>query len=209
MEPVSLLVLLLASQMIPPRFYAVDGGQITVDGHDIRALTLASLQRQIGIVQQDVLLFFRLIGENIAYGNLEASEPEVWAAARQAHLDTFIQSLPEGLDTLIGERGREALRWAEAAPGDRPDVPKEPTDLILDEATSALDTQTEQVIQQSLAELPAGRTTLTIAHRLATIKHADRIVVVTESGISEQGAHQELIRSGGIYSRLHQAQFGS
>jgi ATP-binding cassette subfamily B protein len=187
----------------------VDGGQIMVDGHDIRALTLASLRRQIGIVQQDVFLFFGSIRENIAYGNLEASEPEIWAAARRAHLDAFIQSLPEGLDTLIGERGVKLSGGQKQRLAIARMFLKNPPILILDEATSALDTETEQVIQQSLAELAAGRTTLIIAHRLATIKHADRIVVVTESGISEQGAHQELIRSGGIYSRLHQAQFGN
>jgi ATP-binding cassette subfamily B protein len=191
-----------------PRFYDVDGGQITVDGHDIRSLTLASLRRQIGIVQQDVFLFFGSIRENIAYGNLEASEPEIWAAARRAHLDAFIQSLPEGLDTLIGERGVKLSGGQKQRLAIARMFLKNPPILILDEATSALDTETEQVIQQSLAELAAGRTTLIIAHRLATIKNADRIVVVTESGISEQGAHQELIRSGGIYSRLHQAQFG-
>ncbi len=191
-----------------PRFYDVDGGQITVDGHDIRALTLASLRRQIGVVQQDVFLFFGSIRENIAYGNLEASEPEIWAAARRAHLDAFIQTLPDGLDTLIGERGVKLSGGQKQRLAIARMFLKNPPILILDEATSALDTETEQMIQQSLAELAAGRTTLIIAHRLATIKNADRIVVVTESGISEQGAHQELLRSGGIYSRLHQAQFG-
>jgi ATP-binding cassette, subfamily B, bacterial len=191
-----------------PRFYDVDGGQITVDGHDLRSLTLASLRRQIGIVQQDVFLFFGSIRENIAYGNLEASEPEIWEAARRAHLDAFIQTLPEGLDTLIGERGVKLSGGQKQRLAIARMFLKNPPILILDEATSALDTETEQIIQQSLAELAEGRTTLIIAHRLATIKNADRIVVVTESGISEQGAHQELIRSGGIYSRLHQAQFG-
>ena len=191
-----------------PRFYDVDDGAITVDGRDIRSLTLASLRRQIGIVQQDVFLFFGSIRENIAYGNLEASEPEIWAAARRAHLDAFIQSLPDGLDTLIGERGVKLSGGQKQRLAIARMFLKNPPILILDEATSALDTETEQVIQQSLAELAAGRTTLIIAHRLATIKNADRIVVVTESGISEQGAHQELMRSGGIYSRLHQAQFG-
>jgi ATP-binding cassette subfamily B protein len=191
-----------------PRFYDVDDGQITVDGYDIRSLTLASLRRQIGIVQQDVFLFYGSIRENIAYGNLEASEPEIWAAARRAHLDAFIQSLPDGLDTLIGERGVKLSGGQKQRLAIARMFLKNPPILILDEATSALDTETEQVIQQSLAELATGRTTLIIAHRLATIKHADRIVVVTEHGISEQGGHQELIRSGGIYSRLHRAQFG-
>jgi ATP-binding cassette subfamily B protein len=191
-----------------PRFYDVDGGRITVDGYDIRDLTLTSLRRQIGIVQQDVFLFFGSIRENIAYGNLEASEPEIWAAARRAHLDEFIQSLPQGLDTLIGERGVKLSGGQKQRLAIARMFLKNPPILILDEATSALDTETEQVIQQSLAELAEGRTTLIIAHRLATIKYADRIVVVTEEGIGEQGAHQELLRSGGVYSRLHQAQFG-
>ena len=191
-----------------PRFYDVDSGRITVDGHDIRDLTLASLRRQIGIVQQDVFLFFGSIRENIAYGSLDASEPEIWEAARRAHLDTFIQSLPEGLDTMIGERGVKLSGGQKQRLAIARMFLKNPPILILDEATSALDTETEQVIQQSLAELAVGRTTLIIAHRLATIKNADRIVVVTESGISEQGAHHELLNSGGIYSRLHQAQFG-
>jgi ATP-binding cassette subfamily B protein len=191
-----------------PRFYDVDSGRITVDGYDIRDLTLTSLRRQIGIVQQDVFLFFGSIRENIAYGNLEASEPEIWAAARRAHLDEFIQSLPQGLDTLIGERGVKLSGGQKQRLAIARMFLKNPPILILDEATSALDTETEQVIQQSLAELAEGRTTLIIAHRLATIKYADRIVVVTEEGIGEQGAHQELLRSGGVYSRLHQAQFG-
>jgi ATP-binding cassette subfamily B protein len=192
-----------------PRFYDVDGGQICVDGHDIRTLALTSLRRQIGIVQQDVFLFFGSIRDNIAYGNLEASESEIWAAARQAHLDVFIQSLPNGLDTLIGERGVKLSGGQKQRLAIARMFLKNPPILILDEATSALDTETEQVIQRSLAELAAGRTTLIIAHRLATIKNADRIIVVTEHGISEQGAHHELIRTGGIYSRLHQAQFGT
>ncbi|MFO7169356.1 MAG: ATP-binding cassette domain-containing protein, partial [Chloroflexota bacterium] len=158
--------------------------------------------------QQDVFLFNGTIRENIAYGNLEASEPEIWEAARRAQLDTFIQSLPDGLDTLIGERGVKLSGGQKQRLAIARMFLKNPPILILDEATSALDTETEQAIQQSLAELAEGRTTLIIAHRLATIKNADRIVVVTEDGISEEGAHQELIHSGGIYSRLHQAQFG-
>jgi ATP-binding cassette subfamily B protein len=190
-----------------PRFYDVDAGQITVDGYDIRDLTLATLRRQIGIVQQDVFLFNGSIRDNILYGDLDASEPQIWAAARRAHLDGFIQSLPDGLDTLIGERGVKLSGGQKQRLAIARMFLKNPPILILDEATSSLDTETEQVIQQSLAELAAGRTTLIIAHRLATIRNADRIVVVTEDGISEQGAHQELIRSGGLYSRLHRAQF--
>lgn len=192
-----------------PRFYDVSGGQITIDGLDLREITLASLRRQIGIVQQDVFLFSCSIRENIAYGNLQATDAEIWQAARRAHLDEFIRTLPDGMETVIGERGvklsggqRQRLAIARM-------FLKNPPILILDEATSALDTETEQLIQQSLAELSEGRTTLVIAHRLATIKDADRIVVVTEHGISEQGAHMELIAAGGVYSRLHQAQFGA
>src|SRR4029078_9254529 len=192
-----------------PRFYDVDGGQITVDGHDIRALTLASLRRQIGIVQQDVFLFFGSIRENIAYGNLEANEPEIWAAARRAHLDAFIQSLPDGLDTLIGERGVKLSGGQKQRLSIARMFLKNPPILILDEATSSLDTETERIIQESLAELSEGRTTLVIAHRLATVKNADRIIVVTEDGITEQGTHRELIGIGGMYSRLHQGQFSS
>lgn len=192
-----------------PRFYDVQAGQITVDGKDIRDITLQSLRRQIGIVQQDVFLFFGSIRENIAYGDLSASDSEIWAAARRAHLDEFIQGLPEGLDTMIGERGVKLSGGQKQRLAIARMFLKNPPILILDEATSALDTETEQIIQQSLAELSEGRTTLVIAHRLATIKNADRIIVVTEDGISEQGSHNELLETGGIYSRLHNAQFGA
>ncbi len=190
-----------------PRFYDVTAGQITVDGHDIRKVTLASLRRQIGIVQQDVFLFFGTIRENIAYGDLEAPEEEIWAAARRAHLEQFILAQPAGLDTLIGERGVKLSGGQKQRLSIARMFLKNPPILILDEATSALDTETERIIQTSLAELSAGRTTLVIAHRLATIKHADRIIVVTEQGITEQGTHGELIGAGGMYSRLHQGQF--
>jgi ATP-binding cassette, subfamily B, bacterial len=191
-----------------PRFYEVDAGQITVDGLDIRQIKLASLRRQIGVVQQDVFLFYGSIRDNIAYGNLQATDAEVWEASRRAHLDTLIQSLPEGLNTVIGERGVKLSGGQKQRLAIARMFLKNPPILILDEATSALDTETEKLIQQSLAELSEGRTTLIIAHRLATIKNADRILVVTESGISEEGAHQELLEAGGLYSRLHQAQFG-
>ena len=191
-----------------PRFYDVSAGQITVDGIDIRDMTLRSLRRQIGIVQQDVFLFFGSVRENIAYGNLSAGDAEIWEAARRAHLDQFIQNLPDGLDTIIGERGVKLSGGQKQRLAIARMFLKNPPILILDEATSALDTETERIIQRSLYELAEGRTTLVIAHRLATIKHADRIIVVTEEGISEQGAHQDLIEAGGVYSRLHEAQFG-
>ncbi|WP_231571598.1 ABC transporter ATP-binding protein [Gordoniibacillus kamchatkensis] len=192
-----------------PRFYEIDGGSITIDGLDIRRMTQRSLRSQIGIVQQDVFLFNGTIRDNIGYGRLGASEADIWEAARRAHLEALLHSLPDGLDTVIGERGlklsggqRQRLAIARM-------FLKNPPILILDEATSALDTETEQIIQQSLEELSRSRTTLIIAHRLATIRHADRIVVVTEDGIAEEGRHAELLARGGVYARLHEAQFGA
>lgn len=189
-----------------PRFYDVEAGRITIDGRDIRKFTLQSLRKHIGIVQQDVFLFSGSIRENIAYGNLLASEEEVWAAARRASLEDLILKLPEGMDTVIGERGVKLSGGQKQRLSIARMFLKNPPILILDEATSALDTETEAAIQQSLAELSVGRTTLVIAHRLSTIRSADRIIVVNEHGIAEQGKHQELIEAGGIYSRLHLAQ---
>ncbi|MCA0756456.1 ABC transporter ATP-binding protein/permease [Paenibacillus sp. N4] len=191
-----------------PRFYEAEAGSIIIDGHDIRDLKLESLRKQIGIVQQDVFLFAGTIRENIVYGKLGASEEEIWTAARRARLEEFIQAQPNGLDTVIGERGVKLSGGQKQRLAIARMFLKNPPILILDEATSALDTETEAAIQQSLAELSVGRTTLVIAHRLATIKNADRIVVVTEEGITEQGRHDELVATGGVYSRLHQAQFG-
>ncbi|MGC6769924.1 ABC transporter ATP-binding protein [Enterococcus sp. LJL128] len=190
-----------------PRFYEVSDGRITIDDKDIRDMTLASLRGQIGIVQQDVFLFPGTIRENIAYGNLDADEELIQQAVKLAHLEKVIDLLPEGLDTIIGERGVKLSGGQKQRVAIARMFLKNPPILILDEATSALDTETEQVIQESLNSLASGRTTLIIAHRLATIKHATRIIVVSENGILEEGTHEQLLEKGGHYRRLHDAQF--
>ena len=190
-----------------PRFYDVNSGSLYIDGIETRNMTLESLRSQIGIVQQDVFLFDGTIRENIAYGKLGASEEEIWAAARRAQLEEVILAQPEGLNTLIGERGVKLSGGQKQRLSIARMFLKNPSILILDEATSALDTETEVAIQQALTELSEGRTTLVIAHRLATIKNADRILVVTKDGIAEQGSHAELLTKKGAYSRLHEAQY--
>lgn len=190
-----------------PRFYEVTEGHILVDGIPIKEMTLASLRRNIGIVQQDVFLFAGTLRENIAYGRLEATEEEIRDAVRRARLDDMVSQLPDGLDTVIGERGVKLSGGQKQRVAIARMFLKNPPILILDEATSALDTETERAIQASLAELAVGRTTLVIAHRLATIQHADRIVVVDTTGIAEQGRHEDLLRAGGAYQRLHAAQY--
>ncbi len=192
-----------------PRFYEAQQGRIAIDGIDIRDMTLASLRRQIGIVQQDVFLFAGTMRENIAYGRLGAGDADILAAARRARLDELIAALPDGLETMIGERGVKLSGGQKQRLAIARMFLKNPPILILDEATSALDTETERAIQHSLAELAEGRTTLVIAHRLATIQNADRIVVVDERGVAEQGRHRDLLDAGGAYSRLHAAQFGT
>ena len=190
-----------------PRFYDVTSGQVLIDGKDIREYTLASLRQQIGIVQQDVFLFDGTIRENVLYGRLDASEAEVEEAIRAAKLDQVIEQLPDGLDTAIGERGVRLSGGQKQRLSIARIFLKNPSILILDEATSALDTQTEQYIQQSFDQLTKGRTSLIIAHRLATIQHVDRIVVVTEAGVVESGSHQELLALDGHYAALYRAQF--
>ena len=190
-----------------PRFYEVDAGRVTIDGADIRDFALASLRRQIGVVQQDVFLFAGTIRENIAYGRLGASDAEISEAARRARIDDMIASLPSGLDTIVGERGAKLSGGQKQRLAIARMFLKNPAILILDEATSALDAETEAAIQASLAELSQGRTTLVIAHRLATIRNADRIVVVDETGVAEQGSHRELVALAGRYRALHEAQF--
>ncbi len=191
-----------------PRFYDIKEGSLLIDGIETRKMTLASLRAQIGIVQQDVFLFDGSIRENIAYGDLDASEEEIWEAAKRAQLEDIILAQSEGMETMIGERGVKLSGGQKQRLSIARMFLKNPSILILDEATSALDTETEVAIQQALTELSMGRTTLVIAHRLATIKNADRIIVVTEEGIVEQGSHAELLDVQGAYSRLHQAQFG-
>lgn len=190
-----------------PRFYEVTEGAITIDGINIQEMTLASLRQQIGTVQQDVFLFPGTIRENIAYGKLDATQEEILKAVKLAHLEKVIDQMTDGLDTVIGERGVKLSGGQKQRVAIARMFLKNPPILILDEATSALDTETEQVIQESLNSLADGRTTLIIAHRLATIKHATRIIVVSEKGILEEGTHEELMARKGHYRALHDAQF--
>ncbi|GAB2323606.1 ABC transporter ATP-binding protein [Alkalibacterium sp. m-11] len=190
-----------------PRFYDIDSGTITIDGYSIKGITLNSLREQIGVVQQDVFLFPGTIKENILYGKLDATDEEVYNAVRMANLVDVVEQLPRGLETVIGERGVKLSGGQKQRLSIARMFLKNPPILILDEATSALDTETEQAIQEALDSLSKGRTTLIIAHRLATIKNADRIVVVTSKGIEEQGSHDELIAQEGAYKALYDAQF--
>ncbi|EAC3956647.1 ABC transporter ATP-binding protein [Listeria monocytogenes] len=193
-----------------PRFYDVSAGEITIDGENIKRFTLPSLRAQIGVVQQDVFLFSGTVRENIAYGKLDASDEEIEHVVKLAHLSKVVEEMPDGLDTIIGERGVKLSGGQKQRLAIARMFLKNPPILILDEATSALDTETEQVIQASLEELAEGRTTLIIAHRLATIKHADRIIVVNETGIAETGTHNELLaQDNGAYKRLYDAQFNT
>lgn len=189
-----------------PRFYDVESGQITIDGIDVRDMTKESLRNQIGIVQQDVFLFTGTLRENIAYGKLEATDEEIELAAKRAHMTDFIKELPDGYETQVGERGLKLSGGQKQRIAIARMFLKNPPILILDEATSALDTETEMIIQQALSELAKDRTTIVIAHRLATIKNADRIMVVTKSGIEESGTHEELLEKNGMFAKLHSVQ---
>ena len=192
-----------------PRFYPLedDGGSILIDGKDIRTLTMDSLRRSIGLVQQDVFLFAGSIKENIAYGNLNASDEEVIEAAKKAHLHDFVMGLADGYDTQIGERGIRLSGGQKQRISIARVFLKNPAILILDEATSALDNATEVLIQQSLEELAKGRTTLVVAHRLSTIRNADRIAVVEDGKITQIGTHESLMQAGGTYRELYALQF--
>ena len=191
-----------------PRFYDTTKGSISIDGVNIKDYTLSSLRGQIGTVQQDVFLFNGTIRENVLYGKLDASDEEVERAIEAAKLKEVIEEFPEGLETPIGERGVKLSGGQKQRLSIARIFLKNPSILILDEATSALDTQTEQFIQNSFDELSKGRTTLVIAHRLATIKNVDCIIVVTPDGIVEQGTHKELLEKNGHYAELYYAQFG-
>ncbi len=190
-----------------PRFYDPVGGAITIDGYDIRKVTIKSLRRQIGIVPQETILFNGTVYENILYGDLEASREEIIAAAQAANADQFITEMPQGYDTHIGERGtklsggqRQRIAIARA-------ILKSPQVLILDEATSALDSESESLVQEALDKLMLGRTAFVIAHRLSTVQRADIILVMDRGRIVERGTHAQLIKAGGLYSKLYQVQF--
>ena len=190
-----------------PRFYRPTQGTVTIDGIDIRSVDRSSLRRQIGIVSQETVLFDDLIRNNIAYGRPDATEEQIIEAARAAYAWEFIERLPNGLDTFVGENGlklsggqRQRLAIARA-------ILRDPPILILDEATSALDSESEKLVQQALANLMKARTTLVIAHRLSTVQHADRLVVMKRGRIEEIGTHAELLQKGGLYTRLYQTQF--
>lgn len=190
-----------------PRFYDVDSGTISIDGHDIRQVTADSLREQIGLVPQETMLFSTTVMENIRYGRLDATDEEVVEAARAANAEEFIKDLPEGYDTKLGERGlnlsggqRQRLAIARA-------ILKNPRVLILDEATSALDTESEKIVQDALDKLMVGRTSFVIAHRLSTIFNADQIFVVENGHLREHGTHEELLAAGGLYSNLYNIQF--
>lgn len=190
-----------------PRFYDVQKGAIYIDGIDIKNITLESLRGNIGIVQQDVFIFSENVHDNIAYGRIDASEDEIIAAAKAAEAHEFITSLPDGYDTNIGERGVKLSGGQKQRISIARIFLKNPPILILDEATSSLDNETEKKIQRALNSLSKNRTTLIIAHRLATVQKADRIVVLTENGIVEQGKHEDLMAKKGVYYDLYQAQF--
>ncbi len=187
-----------------PRFYDVTGGRVTIDGKDVRDLTLESLRNQIGLVQQDVYLFCGSIKENIAYGKPGASMKEIEEAARKANIHDFIMELPDGYDTFVGERGTRLSGGQKQRISIARVFLKNPSILILDEATSALDNESERWIQKSLEELAKNRTTITIAHRLSTIRNADEILVVADNGIAERGTHEELLKQGGIYAHYNE-----
>ena len=190
-----------------PRFYDVDSGSITIDGQDVRSVTQRSLREAIGLVQQDVYLFDGTIAENIAYGSPDATMDEIREAARRANIADFVETLPEGYETEVGERGSHLSGGQKQRVAIARVFLKNPPILIFDEATSALDNESEQAVQESLSELARGRTTLVIAHRLSTIKNADEIVTMEHGRVSERGTHEGLLSRGGTYARYYEMQF--
>ncbi len=190
-----------------PHFYPISGGRITIDGHDINDVTLTSLRSNIGIVQQDVFLFNGSIRDNILYGRLDATEEEVIEAAKRANIHDWVMSLEHGYDTEIGERGVRLSGGQKQRLSIARVFLKDPAILILDEATSALDNTTEILIQRALDELCQGRTTIVVAHRLSTIRNADKIAVISDGRVAEEGTHEELMELQGIYSKLYNLQF--
>jgi ATP-binding cassette subfamily B protein len=192
-----------------PNFYRLEDGKgsIYIDGTDIREYTLDSLRRNIGIVQQDVFLFVGTIRDNIRYGRLDATDEEVYEAAKRANIHDYVMTLENGYDTEIGERGVKLSGGQKQRLSIARVFLKDPAILILDEATSALDNTTEVLIQQALDELCKGRTTFVVAHRLSTIRNADEIAVVIDGNITERGTHEELMTAGGTYKDLYSLQF--
>lgn len=191
------------------RFYDVTGGRITLDGTDLRELDLTDLRRAVGLVSQDVFLFHGPVRENIAYGTPGASEDDIHAAARTAEAHDFIMELPEGYDTIVGERGQKLSGGQRQRISIARAVLKDPPILVLDEATSSVDNETEAAIQRSLRRLEVGRTTIIIAHRLSTVRHAHRIHVLTRGVLSEHGTHEELVERDGVYAALWKVQTGT
>jgi ABC-type multidrug transport system fused ATPase/permease subunit len=186
-----------------PRFYDVTGGRITIDGVDIRDVTLASLRRNFGVVQQDVFLFSATIRENIAYGAVDADEDEIVRVAKAARIHDFIMGLPEGYDTWVGERGITLSGGQKQRVAIARTLLMDPRILVLDDSTSSVDTETEYLIQQALTELMRGRTTFVIAQRLRTVKAADQILVMRNGQIVENGRHEELLERGGFYREIY------
>ena len=187
-----------------PRFYEVSGGSVSIDGVDVRDVTLHSLRSNIGIVQQDVYLFAGTVADNIRYGKLSATMDEIIEAAKEANAHEFIMGLPDGYNTYIGQRGVKLSGGQKQRLSIARVFLKNPPVLIFDEATSALDNESEKIVQESLEKLAAGRTTFVIAHRLTTIRNAREILVLTENGICERGTHAELIAKNGMYAAMYQ-----